>query len=141
MISQSLLLFALSAFLSGGNVHGVVVNKTFRPLPGAHSLGVNGIYRLELREADQAVHRQMVSRAVFVAYEIGDEFDDRVAPEEARRKNEARRAEAEETARLAQLEKQRAEEMIAQATSQSTSDKRLVRLFRRQDMLPETEGF
>ncbi len=140
MISQSLLLFTLSAFLSGGNVHGVVVNKTFKPIPGAHSLGVDGIYRLELCESDRTVRRQMVSRAVFQAYEIGDEFDDRVAPEEARRLNTARRAKAEEAARVAALEKQRAEEMV-EATALNAPEKRLVRLFRRQDMLPETEGF
>lgn len=140
MISQSLLLFTLSAFLGGGNVHGVVVNKTFKPIPGTHSLGVDGIYRLELREADQTVYRQMVSRAVFLAYEIGDEFDDRVAPEDARRQNEARRAKAEEAARLAELEKLRAD-AVAEATSDNAPGKRLVQLFRRQDMLPETEGF
>ena len=140
MISQSLLLFTLSAFLSGGNVHGVVVNKTFKPLPGAHSLGVNGIYRLELREAGQTVHRQMVSRTVFLAYEIGDEFDDRVAPAEARRQNAARRAQEKEAARLAEVEEQRAD-VVAEAPAQNVPDKRLVKLFRRQDMLPETEGF
>ncbi len=140
MISQSLLLFALSAFLSGGNVHGVVVNKTFKPLPGAHSLGVDGIYRLELREADQTVHRQMVPRAIFQTYEIGDEFDDRVAPEEARRLNAARRAQEKEAARLAELEEQSAD-VVAEGPAQNVPDKRLVKLFRRQDMLPETEGF
>lgn len=138
MISQSLLLLTLTAFLGGGSIHGVVVNKTFKPLPVAHSLGMDGIYRLELREADQTVHRQMVSRAVFLAYEIGDEFDDRVPPEEARRRNLARREKEKAAVRLAELAKEQAEE---EAAERSIPDSRLAQLFLRQDMLPETEGF
>ncbi|MBA3609140.1 MAG: hypothetical protein H0W43_11640 [Chthoniobacterales bacterium] len=55
---------------------GVVVNKTFRPTPLSHSLGLDGIYRLEVRGPDEKVRRQMVTKEVFLAYEIGDEFDE-----------------------------------------------------------------
>lgn len=55
---------------------GVVLNKTFRPTPLSHSLGVDGIYRLELRGPDKKVRRQMVTREIYLAYEIGDAFDE-----------------------------------------------------------------
>ncbi len=59
---------------------GVVVNKTFRPTPLSRSLGVDGIYRLELRGEDKKVRRQMVTKEIFLAYAIGDEFDEHAAP-------------------------------------------------------------
>ncbi len=34
-------------------VRGVVVNKTFCPTPLSHSLGLDGIYRLEVRGPDK----------------------------------------------------------------------------------------
>ncbi len=52
------------------------MSKTFRPTPLSHSLGLDGIYRLELRGEDKKVRRQMGTREVFLAYEVGDQFDD-----------------------------------------------------------------
>jgi hypothetical protein len=45
----------------------VVVDKTLRSMPLTHSLGVDGIYKLELRDKNNRVHRQMVTRVVFLA--------------------------------------------------------------------------
>src|SRR5581483_8523996 len=66
-------------FLIGGGIHGVVVDKHFKPLPLAHSLGVDGIYDLELRDDKNHLHRQMVTRGIFLRYDIGDVFDDRAS--------------------------------------------------------------
>jgi hypothetical protein len=132
MLSQNLLMLALSAFLSGGALHGVVVQKIFKPLPLSYSLGIDGIYRLEVRDGSNRVHRQMVPREIFSLYEIGDEFDDRATPEQIRRRNQALRARAEQAARLAER---------AAKAKLSASDERVAQLFLRPDMLPETEGF
>jgi len=80
MIRKSLLPLAfvcLCAALSQAslpwNLHGTVIGKSFRPLP--HSLGESGIYKLEVRDEANKVRRQMVSREIFDAYQIGDSFD------------------------------------------------------------------
>lgn len=59
---------------------GLVVKKTFRSTPLSHSLGLDGIYHLELRGQDKKVRRQMVTREIFMAYQIGDEFDEHGTP-------------------------------------------------------------
>jgi hypothetical protein len=115
-------------------VRGVVVNKTYRATPLSHSLGVDGIYKLEVRDADHKVRRQMVTRALFLAYEIGDAFDPDGAPptvaERARR-----------LAAIAAKEKARAEvEEALAADFREPKGKLIVAAFP-QDMLPETEGF
>lgn len=54
-------------------MRGVIVNKTFTT-PLSHSLGVDGIYKLEVHDEKNLVHHQMVPRDVFLAYELGDKF-------------------------------------------------------------------
>lgn len=86
MHTKRLLPFLVIALLTSSIAHagpfgswaarGMVVNKTFRPTPLSHSLGVDGIYRLELRGADKKVRRQMVTKEIYLAYEIGDAFDE-----------------------------------------------------------------
>lgn len=135
MISQSFLMLALGAFLGGGSLHGVVVNKIFKPLPLSHSLGMEGIYRLELRDQANKVHRQMVSREIFALYEVGDEFDESVPPSEVRARQAARRAKEAAAAAIAAAETERAR------VARTASDGRFAQVFLRRDMLPETEGF
>ncbi|HEY5036094.1 MAG TPA: hypothetical protein VII74_03070 [Chthoniobacterales bacterium] len=136
MISHSLLLFTLSAFLGGGGIHGVVVDKTCRPLPVADSLGVNAIYRLDLRQPDKSVCHQMVSREIFAAYEIGDEFDDRLSIAQLHQRHPKQEKIAQEKARPLPVEKAKT------VTKQTGADDRVAAVFlRRQDMMPETEAF
>lgn len=135
MLQHSLLLLTLSAFLSGGGLHGIVIKKTFKPLPLAGSLGVEGIYRLELRDGENKSHRQMVSREIFSLYDVGDAFDDRLAPAEVRNRKEAAQARAAKAAALA------VEVESKEGAERPNSDARTAHLFLRQDMLPETEGF
>jgi len=73
-----LLLFCASvdgSWLDRWTVRGVVVQKIFQPFPISRSLGMDGSYKLEVRDEQGKVHRQMVPREVFQAYEIGDRFD------------------------------------------------------------------
>lgn len=133
MISHPLLLLTLSAFLSGGSIHGVVVEKTFKPLPLADSLGVEGIYRLDLRQPDKSVRHQMVSREIFAAYQIGDEFNDQLSVADLRRLHEEEQEKAVAKAAESAAPKVKPKEQV--------SDTRFATLFRRQDMLPESEGF
>ncbi|CAN5552525.1 hypothetical protein BH20VER3_BH20VER3_24090 [soil metagenome] len=104
---------------------GVVVKKEFRPTPLSQSLGVDGIYRLELRGSDQKVRRQMVTRGVFLAYEVGDQFNESDEAGAAKRKSPV----AEEA--LAVSEKE----------PETVADNRLVTLNFPREMLRETEGF
>lgn len=95
MLCKNLFPLAFSILLCGAvaqgapfgswSAHGVVVNKTFRSTPLSHSLGVEGIYKLELRDKDNKIRRQMVTRKVFLAYQIGDEFNDLEAPRNSRK--------------------------------------------------------
>lgn len=136
MISQPLLLFTLSAFLGGGNIHGVVVDKICKPLPVADSLGVNAIYRLDLRQPDQSVRHQMVSREIFVAYQVGDQFDDRLSLAQLQQRHQEQEKIAQEKSR------QLAEAEAKTNLKNAAADDRVAAAFlRRQDMLPETEAF
>jgi len=54
---------------------GVIVGKIFRASVPAGPSGTEGIYKLEVRDEHKKIHRQMVSYAVYRAYEIGDRFD------------------------------------------------------------------
>ncbi|MEO7165768.1 MAG: hypothetical protein ABI016_01890 [Chthoniobacterales bacterium] len=53
------------------SAEGVIINKTFRATPLTHSLGVDGIYKFEVRGKNKKVRRQMVTREVFLACEVG----------------------------------------------------------------------
>ena len=73
-----LLLCSVSAqgsWLDRWAVHGVIVQKTVCPSPLSQSLGIDAIYKLEVRDQRRNLHRQMVTREVFLAYEVGDHFD------------------------------------------------------------------
>ncbi len=76
----TVLSLCLAAFLSGCAIQGVVVEKRFRPLPFSDSLGVDGIYNFQLRDAQGLIHSQMVTPGVFALYEVGDYFDDLGTP-------------------------------------------------------------
>ncbi|MGI8891340.1 MAG: hypothetical protein ACR2G0_11235 [Chthoniobacterales bacterium] len=105
---------------------GVVERKDFRPTPLSGSLGLEGIYRLELRGADHKLRRQMVTREVFFAYEIGDHFSEL---------DQARTTKKREPVKLA-------EEPVAPAAGPETpveEEVNSVKLPR--DMSRETEGF
>lgn len=105
---------------------GVVVNKTFRSNPLARSLGVDGIYRLELRGSDRKVRRQMVTREIYLAYEIGDRFNELESPPSHQ-------------VRLAAEAAQDAK--ASEEDSEAETRNRVASLNFPQEMLPETEGF
>jgi hypothetical protein len=71
---------AATAFLSGCAFEGVVVEKRFRPFPFYDSVGVDGIYKFELRDRAGQIHSQMVIADVFASYEVGDYFNDLQPP-------------------------------------------------------------
>ncbi len=114
---------------------GVVVNKTFRPTPLSHSLGLDGIYRLELRGEDKKVRRQMVTKEVFLAYEIGDKFDEQAKLAGVK---EARVA----AAAAPVVEPAPKSPSLADVMASTIETKpRLVSANLPREMLPETEGF
>ena len=113
---------------------GVVVNKTFRPTPLSHSLGVDGIYRLELRGEDKKVRRQMVTKEVFLAYEIGDKFDEQTKPAAVKEARVAATAAAVEPA-------PKAPSLADVMESTTETRNRLASANFPREMLPETEGF
>ena len=139
MISKNFLPLAFSILLCGSvaqgspfgswSAHGVVVKKTFRSTPLTHSLGVDGIYKLELRDKDNKIRRQMVTRDVFLAYQIGDEFNDLEAPRNSRKADVIAQ-------RLAA-----AESDDSRAATKVAIKDRLANVHFTQDMRPETEGF
>jgi hypothetical protein len=133
MLNHTFLMLTLSAFLSGGGLQGVVVEKMFKPLPLAHSLGVDGIYRLQVRDSENKLHRQMVSRQIFNLYEVGDQFDDSIAPAEVSHRKQAAQARKKVTIELAAETPAR--------TERPAMDARTAQVFLKHDMLPETEGF
>ena len=141
MRSKTNLPIFLVAFLFGSTVlagplgnwtaRGVVVQKSFKPTPLSHSLGLEGIYKFEVRDEKNRVRRQMVTAAVYQAYEIGDDFDPSGTPPTVE----------ERTARLAAAEAKLQpvlEDIPAEAPSEPAP--RLAANFP-QEMLPETEGF
>lgn len=139
MICKNLLPLAFSILLCSSiaqgspfgswSARGVVVRKTFRPTPLTHSLGVDGIYKLELRDKDNKIRRQMVTRDVFEAYQVGDEFNDQEAPRHFRK-----------TSVIAQQLAAVESDDSRAATKVAIKD-RLANVHFTQDMLPETEGF
>jgi hypothetical protein len=74
LISTLCLLTAL--FFAGCAYEGTVVRKEYRPLPFSYSLGIDGIYKFELRDRAGRIHSQLVTPLVFANYEIGDYFND-----------------------------------------------------------------
>ncbi len=116
---------------------GVITNKTFRSTPLSHSLGVDGIYKFEVRDKNNKVRRQMVTREVFLAYEIGQEFAEGAAP--AKQPIGART-----DVRIASVESKKEAEPPAEGLilePKSEIKNRVASIHFTQDMLPETEGF
>lgn len=71
---------ACGILLSGCANQGTLVRKDYRELPFFYSLGVEGIYRFELRDRDGHIRDQMASAEVFANYEEGEHFNDLAAP-------------------------------------------------------------
>ncbi|MEO8043265.1 MAG: hypothetical protein ABI674_00030 [Spartobacteria bacterium] len=126
---------------------GVVVNKSFRSTPLSHSLGLDGIYRLELKGADKKVRRQMVTREIFLAYQIGDEFDEHATPAASKKAQVAAvAAEKEKTPKVESLADVMDGKLQAATKTESLLDvlqskNRLASANFPREMLPETEGF
>ena len=111
MFIPYLLAFPLSALLSDGAAHGVLVNKIYRPAPDSHALGVDGTYEFQLRDQDNRIQTQIVTSQIFFSCEIGDEFN----------------AGSEKTEETQERD--------------PVSEKRITHADLPQDALPETEGF
>ena len=134
-----LLLFCLrteGSWLDHWAVRGVVVQKTFQPGPFSQSLGTEGVYKFEVRDEHRKVHRQLVSREVFLAYEIGDQFD-------ASASLESRLAAKDQPVGEREAPKVRVA-MTADPSPESPAAgprNRLASVYFTQDMLAEREGF
>lgn len=63
-------------FLAGCARQGVIVQKTARPQPFYHSLGIEGSYAFILRDNAGRHYRQLVTPEVFASYAEGDHFND-----------------------------------------------------------------
>jgi hypothetical protein len=59
---------------------GTVVRKDSNPMPFYHSLGIEGSYKLALRDGAGAVHSQLVTPEVYQDYAEGDYFNDAQPP-------------------------------------------------------------
>lgn len=94
-------LLSVAAFLVSTASAEVIVKKTFRPLPFSGSMGLDGIYKIELRDANNRVHRQMVTAEVFNRYAVGDDFIDRLPASEKVRGLQLRRLDEPKRALLA----------------------------------------
>lgn len=73
---KNLILFAAAALLSACANEGVVVEKRASASPFTYSLGVDGSFKLILRDAQGNTHSQLVTPDVFNRYEVGDYFND-----------------------------------------------------------------
>ncbi len=147
MQRKSFLSVAISLLLCGSLVHGSpfgrwsahgrVTNKIFKPSPLTGSTGVEGIYKLELRDKDNKIRRQMVTRVVFLAYQIGDEFNelDPGHPTNNGPKKPARLVTPGGTTRAD------ADEPMAAISAQKVDKNPLLTAHFTQDLLPEIEGF
>ncbi len=113
---------------------GVVVGKIFRPSMVCSADGAAGIFKLEVRDEQNHVRRQMVSAETFRAYEIGDLFDPNGALPPRREIREMLAAEA----RKALLEAELAEPPPPAAME---PPERVATAKFTRDMLPEREGF
>jgi len=117
-------------------VRGIVVQKTFQPGPFSQSLGTDGLYKLEVRDEHRRVHRQLVSREVFLAYEIGDQFD-------ASASLESRLAAKDQPVRERSAPKVRVAMTVDPSPEPPAAGprNRLASVYFTQDMLAEREGF
>ncbi len=70
-----LLVLTASLLASCAN-EGVIVSKDSAPLPFYGSLGIDGSYKLALRDSTGAVHSQLVTPEVFEGYAQGQYFND-----------------------------------------------------------------
>jgi len=117
-------------------IRGVVVEKFFRPSPFSHSLGTDGFYKLEVRDEYHRLHRQLVSREVFLAYEVGDQFDSSASLESCRvTKLQPAREPMAPKVRVAMTVDASPEPPAAGPRN------RLLSVYFTQDMLAEREGF
>jgi hypothetical protein len=73
---------AIAALFSGCAYEGVIVDKQFRPAPFIASMGIDGIYKFQLRDSSGQIHSQMVTPDVFASYVVGDYFNDLQPPPE-----------------------------------------------------------
>ena len=73
---QPLAFLLPSLFLSSCAYEGVIVRKDSAPLPFYESVGVDGSYKLALRDSTGAVHSQLVTPEVFEGHAEGDYFND-----------------------------------------------------------------
>ncbi|HEX3817253.1 MAG TPA: hypothetical protein VHW03_03075 [Chthoniobacterales bacterium] len=65
---------------AGCAYEGTIVHKEFRILPFSESLGIDAIYKFELRDRAGQLHWQMVTPEVFTSYSQGDYFNDLQIP-------------------------------------------------------------
>jgi hypothetical protein len=72
-------------FVLGCANQGTIVRKQFRPFPFPISLGLEGLYRFEVRDRAGQIRSQMVTPDVFDQYEVGDYFNDRKPAPASRR--------------------------------------------------------
>ena len=112
----------------------MVVNKNYQPSP-ASSGAAEGTYRIDLRGPDKVVQSQLVSPAIFAAYQIGDDFDASLSLAAMSRRN-LRKRELKTAALLAQL----SEEHSRQANRQMLNGT-AAHITLRPEMLAETEAF
>jgi hypothetical protein len=127
---------AQGSWLDHWPVRGVVVQKTFRATPFSQSLVVDGLYKLEVRDQNHRVHRQIVPREVFLAYEIGDQFDSSASLDKpVAVKAEPVRKPSEPKVRVAMAVDSPAEPPAAGPRNP------LAGVYFTQDMLAEREGF
>ncbi len=89
-----------------------------------------GMYRLELLDHDKVVHPHLVSREVFAPYQVGDDFDAKVALDVMVKRNFAKRERAKAAAKWAQLRSKRHREVATVAHLSLLSE-----------MMPGTEAF
>lgn len=80
---HSIAAFSLALVFASCANEGVVVRKDSGPLPFYDSLGVDGSYKLALRDSTGAVHSQLVTPQVFEDYAEGDYFNDLQPPASA----------------------------------------------------------
>jgi hypothetical protein len=119
-------------------VRGVVVGKMFRPSTLPRSLGEDGIYKLELRDEHHRIQRQLVSREVYRAYEIGDSFDSS-APLPARKTRPDSKTAARPRPKVADTLSENPPPVSIVPVTQSRNQ--LASAYFTRDMLPEVEGF
>lgn len=69
-------LFAAAIIFSGCANEGTVIDKRAGASPFTYSLGIDGVFKLILRDQQGNVRSQLVTPDVFNRYEVGDYFND-----------------------------------------------------------------